>query len=132
MLIHNKIILLDTHKPQKVIKLQDKASVLLELRLQSIHSAGIAKYSASVKGQIGKKNSTLNLSNANTSQQSTASLLQSCGSITESTASLNLNEMKQDFKDVVCRRIMLDMHEAYSLQRVSVKLDIDFDAFLDL
>jgi len=53
-------------------------------------------------------------------------------SITESMASDNLNEMRRDFKDVACRRILIDLVEANSLQRVTVKLLIDFDSFLTL
>ena len=62
------------------------------------------------------------------------SLLQqiSTVSITESTASLGLNELRQDHKDVVCKRILLDLTEAVTLQKVTVKLLIDSESFLNL
>lgn len=53
-------------------------------------------------------------------------------SITDSIASELLNEVRQEFKDVHCKRLILDVFEANSLQRVTVKLEIDFDQFLEL
>ena len=40
--------------------------------------------------------------------------------------------MRRDFKDAACRRILVDLFEANTLQRVTVKLIIDFDSFLSL
>ena len=53
-------------------------------------------------------------------------------SITESTASIGLTEMRQDYKDVTCKRILFDVYEAVTHERVSVKLLVDFERFLSL
>ena len=40
--------------------------------------------------------------------------------------------MRKDFKDLACKRLYLDLFEAASLNRVTVKLEVDFEKFLDL
>ena len=40
--------------------------------------------------------------------------------------------MQRDYKDVQCKRLILDLFEAATLQRVTVKLLIDFEQFLEL
>ena len=40
--------------------------------------------------------------------------------------------MRRDYKDVHHKRLLIDLFEAASLERVTVKLLIDFEQFLEL
>ena len=132
--------------------MQEKASIVAELRSFSALGSGINKYNAPMKLAIGRRMSTNMNSSYSPSRRTPTPQLDgttsmtptlrnhqsdmagtaSMPTITDSMASLGLNEQRQDFKDVIHKRLILDVHEALTHQRVTVKLLIDFDQFLDL
>ena len=113
--------------------LPDKQAVLNQLRQCAAQGTNASKYSASLKLPIGRRGSTQLTQYSNPlARGSTQTLTGLVESITESTASLSLNDQRQDLKDLHCKRLLIDLYEAASLQRVTVKLLIDFEKFLEL
>ena len=107
------------------MELQDKAAIINELKQAAALSSRIATYSAPQQGEIGQ-GMTLNSQPSDTRVNDPK---ESQKSLASSVASSGGDDLRQDFTDLGHKRLLMELSEAATLQRVTVKLQIDFDQF---
>ena len=101
---------------------QDKKTILDALKEIAFSGSGNARYSAPAHIDIGI--------GVISSMKRTYEVLGPNIVISETTE--KMNEIQRDYKDVYCKRLIFELFEAATLQRVTVKLLVDFDQFLAL